>query len=348
MCAPNVTVACTKRRIRTAKSGRRFRERSMLKDLIAVGILMTVAMSTPVRAEYPDRSVRLIVPFAPGGANDSVARLLSDKLGKLLGQSVIVENRPGGGTVIGTAAVAGSLPDGYTLLLISPAHTINPHINKTLPFDPLTDFTPIAQITRSAYVLVTAASSPIRGVRDLITGPQRKEVNFSYASSGTGSAPHLAGQLLASLGGATATHVPYAGGSPAMVGILRGDVDVYFSSISGARAFIESNQVRALAVSSERRVRAFPDVPTVAESGIAGYAVNGWYGVIGPTGLPAQVVARLEDGIRESLQDPELVSRLEREGEEISTGTPDAFAALLRAELGRYQTIVKSAGLGPR
>jgi tripartite-type tricarboxylate transporter receptor subunit TctC len=317
----------------------------MMKDLIAVGVLATVAMSASVRAEYPDRPVRLIVPFAPGGANDSVARLLSDKLGKVLSRSVIVENRPGGGTVIGAAAVASSSPDGYTLLLVSPAHTINPHINKTLPFNPLTDFTPIAQLTRSAYVLVTAAKSSITSVRDLMTGPQRKEVQFSYASSGTGSAPHLAGQLLASLGGATATHVPYAGGSPAMVGIVRGDVDVYFSSISGARSFIESNQVRALAVSSDFRVQAFPDIPTVSESGVAGYVVNGWYGVIGPSGLPAEVVARLEDGIHKSLQDPELVARLEREGEEVSTGTPDGFAALLRADLGRYQMIVKSAGL---
>jgi tripartite-type tricarboxylate transporter receptor subunit TctC len=318
----------------------------MMKDLIAVGVL-AVAMSASVRAEYPDRPVRLIVPFAPGGANDSVARLLSDKLGKVLSRSVIVENRPGGGTVIGAAAVASSPPDGYTLLLVSPAHTINPHINKTLPFNPLTDFTPIAQLTQSAYVLVTAAKSSITSVRDLMTGPQRKEVQFSYASSGTGSAPHLAGQLLASLGGAAATHVPYAGGSPAMVGIVRGDVDVYFSSISGARSFIESNQVRALAVSSDFRVRAFPDIPTVSESGVAGYVVNGWYGVIGPSGLPPEVVARLEDGIHKSLQDPELVARLEREGEEVSTGTPDAFAALLRADLGRYQMIVKSAGLSP-
>jgi tripartite-type tricarboxylate transporter receptor subunit TctC len=320
----------------------------MVKDLIAVGVLAMVALSAPVRAEYPDRPIRLIVPFAPGGANDSVARLLSDKLGKVLGQSVIVENRPGGGTVIGTAAVASSPPDGYTLLLVSPAHTINPHINKSLPFNPLIDFAPIAQLTRSAYVLVTAARSSITSVRDLMTDPQHKDVHFSYASSGTGSAPHLAGQLLASLGEATATHVPYAGGSPAMVGIVRGDVDVYFSSISGARSFIESSQVRALAISSNFRVRAFPDIPTVSESGAAGYAVNGWYGVIGPAGLPAEVVARLEDGIRKSLQDPELVSRLKREGEEVSTGTPDAFAALLRADLGRYHTIVKNAGLSPR
>jgi tripartite-type tricarboxylate transporter receptor subunit TctC len=320
----------------------------MMRVLIAAGLLATVVMSVPAQAVYPDRPVRLIVPFAPGGANDAVARLLADKLGKVLGRSVFVENRPGGGTVIGTAAVAGSPPDGYTLLLISPAHVISPQINKTLPFNPLADFTPIAQITRSAYVLVTAANSSIVTIRDLIIGPQHKNVHFSYASSGTGSAPHLAGQLLAHLGGAIATHVPYAGGSPAMVGIIRGDVDVYFSSMSGARSFIESSQVRALALSSDFRVRALPDIPTLSELGISGYAVNGWYGVVGPAGLPADVVGRLGDGIRKSLQDPALVSRLEREGDDVATGTPDAFAALLKDDLVRYQIIVKSVGLSPR
>jgi tripartite-type tricarboxylate transporter receptor subunit TctC len=320
----------------------------VIKVLIAVGVVATVVIPVPVRAEYPDRSVRLIVPFAPGGANDLVGRLLSDKLSIVLGRPFIVENRPGGGTVIGTAAVASSPPDGYTLLLISPAYAIIPHINRTLPFNPVKGFTPIAQITRSAYILVTAANSPVMNLRDLMAGPQHKEVLFSYASSGTGSAPHLAGALLASLGGATALHIPYAGGSPAMVGILRGDVDVYFSSVSGARSYIESNQVRAIAVSSDFRLRALSDIPTVSESGIPSYAVNSWYGVIGPAGLSREIVARLSEGIRKSVQDPALVSRLEHEGEEVSTGTPDEFAALLKDELDRYHTIVKDAGLIPR
>jgi tripartite-type tricarboxylate transporter receptor subunit TctC len=324
------------------------RRRNTIRDLIVASVAVTVAISAPARAEYPDRPVRLIVPFAPGGANDLVARLLANKLSKVLGRPFIVEDRPGGGTVVGTAAVASASPDGYMLLLISPAHTINPHINKTLPFNPLTDFTPVAQITRSAYVLVTTANSSITSVRDLIAGPLRREAHFTYASSGAGSAPHLAGQLLASLGGATASHIPYAGGSPAMVGIVRGDVDVYFSSLAGARAFIEANQVRALAVSSDYRVRAFPDIPTVSESGIAGFAVNGWYGVVGPQGLPADVVAKLEKGIRKSLQDPELISQLEQEGDEVSFAGPDAFAALLTTDLARYGAIVKSAGLSPR
>ncbi len=324
------------------------RRRNTIRDLIVASVAVTVAISAPARAEYPDRPVRLIVPFAPGGANDLVARLLANKLSKVLGRPFIVEDRPGGGTVVGTAAVASASPDGYTLLLISPAHTINPHINKTLPFNPLTDFTPVAQITRSAYVLVTTANSSITSVRDLIAGPLRREAHFTYASSGAGSAPHLAGQLLASLGGATASHIPYAGGSPAMVGIVRGDVDVYFSSLAGARAFIEANQVRALAVSSDYRVRAFPDIPTVSESGIAGFAVNGWYGVVGPQGLPADVVAKLEKGIRKSLQDPELISQLEQEGDEVSFAGPDAFATLLTTDFARYRAIVKSAGLSPR
>jgi tripartite-type tricarboxylate transporter receptor subunit TctC len=334
--------------IQVARKRRPSEVRNVVKGLIAIGVLAAVAMTTPAHSEYPDRTIRLIVPFAPGGANDSVARLVSDTLGKMIGQSVVVENRPGGGTIIGTAAVASAHPDGYTLLLVSPAHTINPHIHKTLPFDPLADFTPIAQITRSAYVLVTAANSPIGSVGDLIASARHRDAPFTYGSSGVGSAPHLAGHLLARLGGVKAIHVPYLGGSPAMVGVIRGDVDVYFSSLSGAHSFVQSKQAKALAVSSSFRVRTFPNVPTVSETGIADYAVNGWYGVIGPAGLPIEVVTRLEDGIHRSLQDPELVARLEREGEEVSTGTADAFAALIRSDLERYRTIVKSAGLTPQ
>src|ERR1700722_15651240 len=191
-------------------------------------LLVSVAYAGDVRAEYPDRAIRLIVPFAPGGANDSVARLLADKLAKRLGQAVVVDNRPGGGTVVGTATVANAAPDGYTLLLVSPAHTINPALKKSLPYQTLTDFTPISQITRSAYVLITGPKSPFKSINDLAGFANSSTGQFSFASSGTGSAPHLAGALLASLMGVKAVHVPYQGGGPAMIGVIRGDVDLYF------------------------------------------------------------------------------------------------------------------------
>jgi tripartite-type tricarboxylate transporter receptor subunit TctC len=311
-------------------------------------LVVSVAYAGDARAEYPDRAIRLIVPFAPGGANDSVARLLADKLAKRLGQAVVVDNRPGGGTVVGTATVANAAPDGYTLLLVSPAHTINPALKKSLPYQTLTDFTPISQITRSAYVLITAPTSPFKSINDLAVIAHASTGQFSYASSGTGSAPHLAGALLASLMGVTALHVPYQGGGPAMIGVIRGDVDLYFSGVAGARSSIESGQVRAIAVSGDRRLAALPAVPTVAEAGVSDYAINGWYGIVGPANLPPDVTSKLNTTINECLKDPELVARLEQEGEEVVGSTPEQFAQLLGADLRKYKTIVASAGLQPQ
>jgi tripartite-type tricarboxylate transporter receptor subunit TctC len=321
----------------------------MWRRWVVIALLVApIAYAGDVRAEYPDRAIRLIVPFAPGGANDSVARLLSDRLANILGRSVVVENRPGGGTVIGTATVANATPDGYTLLLISPAHTINPALNKSLPYHALTDFTPISQITRSAYVLVTAPKSPFKSIKDLAAVAHSSAGQFSFASSGTGSAPHLAGALLASLMGVKAVHVPYQGGGPAMIGVIRGDVDLYFSSVAGARSFIDSGQVRALAVSSDRRLDALPTVPTVAEAGVSEYAINGWYGIVGPANLPVDVTSKLNRAIQECLKDPDLVARLQQEGEDVVGGSPEQFAQLLGADLRKYKTIVTSSGLQPR
>lgn len=321
----------------------------MKKFWIATALLLPfVFYAGPVRAEYPDHPIRLVVPFAPGGANDSVARLLADKLGKLLGQSIVVENRPGGGTVVGTAAVARARPDGYTLLLVSPALVISPYINASLPYRPLEDFTPISQITRSAYVLVTAPGSPFKTVRDFAKLAKSPAAEFSFASSGTGSAPHLAGQLLATMSGAKGIHVPYQGGGPAMIGVIRGDVDVYFSSVAGAISFIESKQVRALAVSSDWRVRALPNVPTVAEAGLTGYALNGWYGIVGPANLPPDVTAKLSRAIADSLKDSQLIASLEHEGDEVVASTPAQFAKLLGNDTKKYKAIVASSGLQPR
>jgi tripartite-type tricarboxylate transporter receptor subunit TctC len=312
----------------------------------AFGALLALVLHAgDVKAEYPDQTIRLIVPFAPGGANDSVARLVSDKLGTTLGRPVVVENRPGGGTVIGTAAVAKANPDGHTLLLISPAHVINPYVNKSLPYQTLAGFTPISQITRSAYVLVTSSQSSFKTVRDFVVS---EHPSISFASAGPGSAPHLAGQLFVTLLGVESLHIPYQGGAPAMVGVIRGDVDMYFSSVAGARSFIESKQVRALAVSSDKRVKALPDVPTVAEGGVEGFAINGWYGIVGPAHLPADVTSKLNEAIDKALHDPELIARLQQQGEEVARGTPEQFAALLRGDCEKYRTIVASAGIDPK
>ena len=209
----------------------------------------------------------------------------------------------------------------------------------------LADFTPIIQIPRSAYVLVTSSQSSFKTVRDFGAAGHP---SISFASAGPGSAPHLAGQLLVTLLGVKSVHIPYQGGAPAMVGVIRGDVDMYFSSVAGARSFVESKQVRALAVSSDKRVRALLDVPTVAEAGFEGFAINGWYGIVGPAHLPADVTSKLNRAIEKSLSDPELAARLQQEGEEVAGGTPEQLAALLRSDYEKYRTIIENSGLQPK
>ena len=247
----------------------------------------------------------------------------------------------------GTASVASADPDGYTLLVISPAHTINPYINKTLPYKTLSDFTPISQITRSAYVLVTSPQSEFKSIADFRRFAEKGKGEISFGSSGVGSAPYLAGQVFTSRLGLKAVHVPYQGGGPAMIGIMRGDIDMYFSSAAGARPMIDANKVRALAVSSDRRLKALPDVPTVAEAGVEGFAVNGWYGIVGPAKMPAEVTAKLNKAISQALQDPGLIAPLEQEGEEVAGSTPDQFGALVREDLEKYRGIVASSGIEP-
>jgi tripartite-type tricarboxylate transporter receptor subunit TctC len=311
----------------------------------AAALALCLALGTPpVRAEFPVRPITLIVPFAAGGANDSVARLLAGRLGPILGQTVIVENRPGGGTVVGTAAVARARPDGYTILLVSAAHTINPHILRDIPYDALRDFTPISQLTRTAYILVTSQASNFGGIEDMVTTGAAPDGRITFASSGTGSVPHLAGLLLSTLSNVRAIHIPYQGGAPALLGILRGDVDIYFSSIVGARPFIESKRMRALAVSSDKRLAMLADIPTMSEQGVRGFAIDGWYGAVGPANLPAAVTATLHAGIVRALAEPDLAGRLKSEGEEIVGSSPEAFAALLRGELAKYEAIVATAG----
>ena len=292
------------------------------------------------QAHYIDRSVR------GWRRRRLVAGLLAGRLGPILGQTVIVENCPGGGTVIGTAAVARAKPDGYTILLVSAAHTINPHILKAIPYDALRDFTPISQLTRTAYILVTSQASKFRGIEDIATAGAEPDGQITFASSGTGSVPHLAGLLLSTLSGVRAVHIPYQGGAPALLGVLRGDVDIYFSSIVGARPFIELKRMRALGVSSDKRLAMLPDIPTMSEQGLRGFAIDGCTG-LSVMRTSRGVIATLHAGIVRALAEPDLADLLKPEGEEIVGSNPQAFAALLREELAKYEAIVATAGLEP-
>ena len=296
-----------------------------------------------VQAAYPEKQITLVIPFAPGGANDNLGRIIAQSLSVELKQTVIVENRAGAGTTIGAEYVANSKPDGYTLLLVSAAHVISSSIYSKLRFDPVKSFTPITQLTKSAYVLVTNKDSPIKSVQDLLAMASKQPNKMTYASSGIGSAPHLAGALLGAKGGVELVHVPYKGGGPALLDVMRGDVDVYFASQSTALPYIQSDKVRALGISTEGRSPALPNTPALRESGVPGFELSGWYGLVGPSQLPAAIVQVLNEAIKKILAREEVQTTLAKHGEQAYASKADVFGQFLSLEQKKYQEIIQIA-----
>src|ERR1700688_2321939 len=248
--------------------------------LFALAVLLLTAFSTDhASALYPDRIVRIVVPFAPGGGTDVVARTLAQEMAKDLGASVIIENKPGAGTIIGTQAVATSEPDGYTLLMGTFANAVNPSLNAKLPYDPHRDLAPVALIARSFNIVVVNPKSSIRTVADLIAAAQANPGKMTFGTFGVGTSAHLAGELFKDMVKVNLTAVPYKGAAPAITDLIGGQIDVMFTTVASAASLVESGQLRAIAVTSAERSPAFPHVPTVAEAGVPGYAAESWYGL---------------------------------------------------------------------
>jgi tripartite-type tricarboxylate transporter receptor subunit TctC len=299
------------------------------------------------KAAYPERNITLVVPFSPGGGNDAIARVVGDEVSKIFDKPVVIENRPGAGGTIGTAVVAKAKPDGYTLLLISPAHAINAYVLKSLPYHALSDFTAISQLTRSAYVLVATPESKLNSVDDIKAAALKLSRPLRIATPGIGSAPYLAAAVLSSSANLKATLVPYQGGAPALTGLLRGDVDMYFSSFAGARGFLESKKLNAIAVTSDRRIKALPDTPTLAEAGVPDFAINGWYGIIGPANMPKNVVQKLNVAISRAMKAPSVITKIEMQGEEPVGSSAEDFEVLLHREYKYYGAVTARTGLKP-
>jgi tripartite-type tricarboxylate transporter receptor subunit TctC len=308
----------------------------------------------PLAAAWPAfaqaKPIRLVVPYPPGGPLDIVARALADKVKDTLGV-VIVENRPGAGGNLGADAVAKSAPDGTTLVIGAVAtHAINPWLYARLPYDPIRDFTPITGVAQVPNVLVmnpeTAARLKIANVVDLVAHAKKNPGQLNYGSGGIGSAGHLAGEMFKAQAGVFMVHIPYAGGNPAQLALLSGQVDLNFDNLAAASANIKSGKLRALAVTTARRASAMPEVPTVAEASpaLARFDVNTWFGVFGPARLPADVTQRLNKAFVDALQSAELKSRLAALMAEAIPGTPDQFAAFVKRELQKYEAVVKASG----
>jgi len=292
--------------------------------------------------DYPTKPVRLIIPFPPGGSNDVVGRMIATQLGERLGKQVVVDNRGGAGGVLGTEVAAGAAPDGYTILVVSLAYTVNPWLYK-LKYDPLKSFVPVAMLASGANVLTVHPSVPVNSLTELIALAKQKPGELNYASAGAGSFQHLGSELFKLMAGVDIVHVPFKGGGPAMIDVVGGHSQVLVSSLVQTGAHIRSGKLKALGVGSAKRSALFPDIPTIAEAGVPGYEMANWWGIVAPTGTPQPIVDKLAKEIGLVLSAPETQKHFAAEGAEVVQKTPAEFAAFIEAELAKWQRVVKDA-----
>ena len=294
---------------------------------------------------YPSRPIRLVVPQSAGGSTDLVARPLARLLGEALGQPMVVDNRPGAGSVIGTDLVAKAAPDGYTLLAVAASFTISPSLYPRLPFDPVRDFEPITLLASLPNILVVQRSLPVKSVQEFIALARSRPGQLNYGSSGVGTGTHLSMEWLKHMAGIQLVHVPYKGGAPAVNALLAGEVQVNLATISTALPHVKAGTLRALAVTTARRSAAAPEVPTLVESGLPEYVYSSWIGLLAPAKTPRAIVARLAAAAARIARTPEIASILALEGAEPIGNSPEEFAVVIRTEIGKWHKLVGAAGI---
>jgi tripartite-type tricarboxylate transporter receptor subunit TctC len=319
--------------------------RAMLRSGGALAFGATAFARSAVAAGYPDRPVRIIAPFAAGGPSDLLARLLSVKLGEALGGTFYVENRAGAGSNIGTAAAARAAPDGYTVLLTSSAFVLNPGLYKQVPYDPVKDFAPVAELVTSPNVFIATPASGITSIAELIARAKEKPETLNYASAGIGTTPHLAGEWLKSITGISITHVPFAGAGPALQAILSGTVPVMCASLPGAHPLILNRDVRALAVTGSERWYDMPDVPTMIDLGYRDFLSDTFHAMLAPTATPPEIVERLAAVLLEALRAPAFREQLRSLGFEVIGNGPDGLRRRIEVELPNYRELIVKAGI---
>ena len=318
---------------------------TMTRALVASAALVGLAHGTAsAQTDYPTRPVNVIVPQGAGGANDTIARIISAKLSEVLGQQFVVENRTGAGGNIGTAAVAKAKPDGYTLMLTTNgAQVINPWLYKTTGFDPIKDFTPVGLVASAGYVLVANAAFPANNVNELIAQLKANPGKYNYASAGNGTLNHLIMEMFKQQVGLNIQHVPYKTASAAAADVAGGIVPVSVQSAPSSLGLIKAGKIKALAVTNEKRIGALPDVPSISET-ITGFGSTPWYGILAPAGTPEAIVNKLNAAIKTALADKDVQERLLKQGCEPLESTPQQFATLIKDDLANWQKIVKSSG----
>ncbi len=314
-----------------------------LQSIIALCLL-----ALPAAAQnYPTRAVRLVVPSSPGGGTDISARILAPQLTQFLGQQVVVENRPGAGTMIGGEAVARAAPDGYTLLMGISTLAINPAMYKKVPYDALKDLAPISQAVALSNVLVVHPSLPAKSVKEFVALVKPRPGQINFASAGVGTSPHLSMELFLVMTGLKMVHVPYKGSGPGVTDLIAGHVPAMMPNMLSAKPHIQSGRLRALGVTGAKRAPGADSIPTIAEAGVPGYEAVQWYGVLAPAGTPRDIITKLHAGVVRALQNPEVRQRLLNDGAEPVGSSPEEFTAYLRAETAKWAKVIQAAGIKP-
>jgi tripartite-type tricarboxylate transporter receptor subunit TctC len=309
--------------------------------------LLSVTHDAPAQSGYPARAVRVIVPFPPGGGTDIISRTVAQRLNEMWGQPVIIDNRGGANAIIGTDLGAKAKPDGYTLLVVIATHAINPSLYKKLPYDTAVDFAPITLMAQYPFILTIHPSLPARTVREFIALAKTKPGQLSYASSGNGSGPHLGFELFKSTAKIDVVHVPYKGAAPANVDLISGQVQAMFNNFLAAMPQIKGGKLRVVAVTSDKRSPVMPELPTLAESGLPGFDVTGWYALLAPAGTPRETVSKVQADVAGALRVPAVHSRLSNEGAEPVGSTPEQLATFLAAETQKWARVIREAKVAP-
>jgi tripartite-type tricarboxylate transporter receptor subunit TctC len=309
----------------------------------AAALACAYAANAPAQ-NFPAKAVRMVVGLAPGGGTDIITRMVGSKLGPAMNQQVVVDNRPGAAGNIAAELVARSAPDGYTLLVATASHAVNPSLYKKMGYDPIKDFSPVTQLTAQPYLLVVHPSLPAKNVKEYVALSKTRKGGLTYASSGSGLLGHLAMELLKTMGKFEGTHIPYKGANPALIDTMSGQVEAFFPTIISGLPQVKNGKVRAIAVTTAQRSALLPNVPTIAEQGFPGYEVSGWYGLLAPAGTPKEVVAYLNTEVVKVLRQNEMKERMGADGAIAVGNTPDQFAAYIRSEMEKYAKVIKASG----
>jgi tripartite-type tricarboxylate transporter receptor subunit TctC len=315
----------------------------MKKTVIAAAVLGLCSGIAQAQT-YPTKTVRVIVPFAPGGGSDFIARAIAPPLSKAMGQQFVIDNRPGAGSTLGSEIALKSPADGYTLLLISGSYTTSPSLYKNLKYDTLNDMVSVVQTENGPYVIVVHPSLPVKDVKQLVALAKSKPGQLNYASTGNGGITHLASELFALRTGIKITHIPYKGTGPGVINTIAGETQMMVGAVSAVIGHMQTGRLRGLAVSSPKRLPALPDTPTVMEAGYK-YQVNNWHGVIAPKGTPKAIIDKLNSEINKAIKDPDFAKRIALDGLEPAGGTPEAFETLLKREVAEWAEVVKAANV---